>query len=398
MIRSMMRERVAGRAARVSFVELFFDLVFVFAVAQLSHTLLAQHAWQGAVSAAFLLLAVWWAWIYTTWVTNWLDPDHPAVRGVLFVLMALGLVMSIALPAAFGEQAVPFVLAYVTFQLGRTLFMTYATWKEGPLGWNFLRASLWFVLSAVFWLIGAFADPQARLAIWSVALVIEYISPAAGFWVPGLGRTDTTEWTVEGGHMAERCGLFIIICPGESVLLTGATFAQAVWEPAATAAFLASLLASIAMWWIYFNAHAEAAAEAISASSDPGRIARVAYTYAHIPLVAGIIVTAAADELVLAHPLGHAGSQAIWLILGGPALFLVGTLWFKYAVFGVFSQSRVAGLVCLAALAVAAPHLSPLALSAAVTTVLALIAIWESVAKPHGDKETKSPAKIETAV
>jgi low temperature requirement protein LtrA len=172
--------------------------------------------------------------------------------------------------------------------------------------------------------------------------------------------------------------------------VTGATFADGAWEPAAIAAFVAGLGGSIAMWWIYFNAHADAAAGAIEASDDPGRIARHAYTYAHIPIVAGIIVTAAGDELAVAHPLGHVEGATLALIVGGPALFLAGGLWFKHSVFKVLSASRGAGLGMLAALALAAPQLTPLVLSAAATAILALVAAWETVSRPQGVAELQA--------
>jgi len=381
--RRMLRARVQGQHARVTTVELFFDLVFVFAVTQLSHSLLAHLTPLGAVETVLLMLAVWWAWVFTAWITNWLDPDHANVRAMLFVLMAVGLVMSTSLPHAFNARAAPFALAYVAFQVGRTAFMIWASGRDPSLRRVFVGILVWFLASGVLWLAGAFADESLRLAIWGAALGIEFVGPAAGFWIPGLGRSDTHEWTVEGGHMAERCGLFIIICLGESVLVTGATFSQHAMDPTTVGAFLAALVGAFAMWWIYFNAHADLAAHAIAGSDDPGRIARIAYTYAHIPIVAGIIVTAAGDELALAHPLGHAEAAAAWLILGGPALFLAGGVWFKAAIFQHLSAPRAGGLVLLAAAALAWPYLTPLALSVAATAVLVVVAVWETVDYPR---------------
>ena len=388
MTGQMLRERAPGRHARVTNVELFFDLVFVFAVTQLSHSLLAHLTLEGAVHAIVLMLAVWWAWVYTAWVTNWLHPDNLTVRGMLFVLMGLGLVLSTSAPQAFDARAVPFALAYVSFQVGRSLFMLWAGWADPTIRRNFLRISAWLIVAGLFWLAGAFAGADLRLPLWGVALAIEYLGPATAFWIPVLGRTPTTHWDVEGGHMAERCGLFIIICLGESVLVTGATFSAGLWDPAPVAAFVAGLACSIAMWWIYFNAHADAAAHAIEESSDPGRIARHAYTYAHIPIVAGIIVTAAGDELAVAHPLGHADPAAIGLILGGPALFLAGGLWFKHSIFKVMSAPRAGGLALLAAAALVSPRLTPLALSAVATAVLGLVATWETLSRPQGAAAT----------
>lgn len=390
MTRPMLRERIRGTHARVTTLELFFDLVFVFAITQLSHTLLAQLDLTGAVQAGLLMLAVWWAWVFTTWTTNWLDPDNPAVRTMLFVLMAVGLVMSTSLPQAFGERAVPFALAYAAFQVGRTGFMIWASRRDDSLRRNFQRMICWLGLSAILWVAGALVGGPAQFALWAVALAIEFAGPAMAFWTPGLGRTNTTEWNVEGAHMAERCGLFIIICLGESILVTGATFAQHPATLAAVGAFIAALVAAIAMWWIYFNAHAEAAAHAIAEAADPGRIARIAYTYAHIPIVAGIIVTAAGDELTLAHPIGHMEASAIWLILGGPALFLAGGLWFKHAVFRRISTSRSGGLVLLALAALAAPFVSPLALSAMASVTLVIVAAWETVTLPQTHRAAHS--------
>ena len=396
MTRPMLRERVRGRHARVTNVELFFDLVFVFAVTQLSHSLLAHLGPTAGLGAVLLMLAVWWAWIYTTWITNWLDPDHPTVRAMLFVLMGLGLVMSTSLPEAFGERTVPFALAYVALQLGRTLFMVWASRSDASLSRNFVRVACWFSLSGLLWIGGAFGPPEIRLGLWAAALTVEYVAAAVGFWTPGLGRSGTAEWTVEGAHLAERCGLFIIICLGESVLVTGATFAGRPWDAATVGAAMASLVGAIAMWWIYFNAHADAAAHSIAESDDPGRIARIAYTYAHIPIVAGIIVTAAGDELALAHPLGHMEAATMWLVAGGPALFLAGGLWFKHAVFGVISRSRAIGLVLLGGAALAASFLSPLALSVAATAILALVAAWETLTPPHGTAHAEAAVDAKT--
>ena len=387
MTGQMLRTRDPGHPARVTNVELFFDLVFVFAVTQLSHGLLAHLNLDGALQAMILMLAVWWAWVYTAWVTNWLNPDHLIVRGLLFVLMGLGLVLSTSAPEAFDSRAVPFALAYVTFQVGRSLFMVWAGRSDQAMRLNFVRISIWLIASGVFWIIGAYLDSDLRLGAWSVALLIEYLGPATAFWTLGLGRTPTRHWDVEGAHMAERCGLFIIICLGESVVMTGAAFATGPWEPAQVGAFVAELAGAIAMWWIYFNAHADAAAEAIGRAADPGRMARHAYTYAHVPLVAGIIATAAGDELAVGHPLRAIVPASLALIVGGPAIFLAGGVWFKHSVFKVISPPRVGGLALLALVALASPQLTALTLSAAVSLVLAVVAAWETVSRPQGAAE-----------
>ncbi|MBN8934292.1 MAG: low temperature requirement protein A, partial [Rhizobium pusense] len=319
---ALLRERVEHQHARVSYVELFFDLVFVFAITQISHTLLEHFSPLGVAQAAFLLGAVWWIWIYTSWVTNWLDPERPPVRILLFVLMLLGLVMSCALPEAFGANGLIFVGAYVTAQLVRSLFTMVSLKDASPANHrNFQRITIWLCCSGVFWIAGGLNEGPMRFGLWLIALGIEYVGPTVGFRVPRLGRSLTSDWNVEGGHLSERCALFIIIALGESILITGATAAKLPVTAANLTAFLNSFLSSIAMWWIYFHIGAERASHHIARSDDPGRIARIAYTYLHVLLVAGIILVAVGDELVIAHPGGHTDAKTAIAVLAGPAFY-----------------------------------------------------------------------------
>jgi low temperature requirement protein LtrA len=209
------------------------------------------------------------------------------------------------------------------------------------------------------------------------AVAIEYLMPAAGMWVPGLGRSTTADWTIDGGHLAERCALFIIIALGESVLVTGATFAGLPWTGETVAAFAATFGGSVAMWAIYFNVGAERASQVIAASHDPGRMGRSGYTYLHILIVAGVIVSAVADELTLAHPHGHTDLKTALIVTGGPALYLAGTALFKRLSAPHLPLSHLVGLGLLALLAAAATFITPLVLSAGVTAILVIVSIWE---------------------
>jgi low temperature requirement protein LtrA len=370
-----------GNHHRVSFVELFFDLVFVFAVTQLSHGLLKHLTPIGAVQTGLLLLSVWWVWIYTTWATNWLDPDRPAVRMMLFAVMLAGLVMSASIPRAFEDRGLWFAFAHVIIQVGRTLFMLWALRLHDAANFrNFQRIAVWFIAAAPFWIVGGLADGWLRIALWIAALVIEYAGPIMYFWVPGLGRSATADWRIDGSHMAERCGLFIIIALGESILITGATFANLPWTLTTAAAFLAAFAGSVALWTIYFNIGAERSSRLISASHDPGRFARNAYTYLHLLIVAGIIVIAVGDELVLHHPGGHDGhtdTTTATVIIGGPALYLVGNALFKRLSAPHLPLSHLAGLGLLALLTPAAMVATPLVLSTASTVVLIVVVVWE---------------------
>jgi low temperature requirement protein LtrA len=366
--------------SRVTNAELFFDLVFVFAVTQISHTLLGRFTPIGALQVTLLFLAVWWVWVYTTWITNWLDPDRTPVRILLFLLMLGGLVLSMSIPQAFEGRGIWFASAYAAMQVGRTIFLVASTPRtQMSIRMNAMRILVWLSTSAVFWIAGGIAEGQARLGLWIVALVIEYLSPAARFWVPILGKSSIEDWAVEGGHMAERCAGFIIIALGESIVVIGATFAELDWSSATALAFLASLVGSIAMWWIYFHKGAEAGSERISRSTEPGRMARLAYTYLHMPIVAGIIVTAVADELVLSHPDGHSDLKIVLSAIVGPLLFLIGTILFKLTVRGWLQLSHIVGIAALAVLAWFAGELSPLWLSILTTAILLIVAVWETV-------------------
>jgi len=378
---NLSRERTPGEEARVEYVELFFDLVFVFAVTQISHALLNQLTVLGAFRAAFLLLAVWWVWVYTAWVTNWIDPRYWPVRFMLFVLMLAGLVLSTSIPEAFEGRGLGFACAYVFMQVGRSVFMLWALRQHNRTNYlNFLRISAWLSLSGVFWIVGAFLEGEARFAAWIVALLIEYVAPSAGFWTPRIGASRTVEWDVEGGHMAERSALFIIIALGESVLETGATFSELQPTLGVVVAFLASFGGTVAMWWIYFNIGAESAKQQIAASADPGRIARVAYTYSPVLLVAGIIVTAVADELTLGHPTVYPADITTTLtVVGGPALYVFGNLVFKRITAGILPLSHVIGLALLLIAALAAPYLNAVTLSVVTTVILFMVGYWEHV-------------------
>lgn len=379
-----LRQRGGHESGRVTYVELFFDLVFVFAVTQLSHGLLHHLSLLGAAETSLLMMAVWWVWIYTSWITNWLDPERAPVRLLLFALMAAGLVLSASIPTAFAERGLSFACAFVLMQVGRSVFMLWALKRHDERNYrNFLRITLWLVLSGIFWLAGGLADGHVRLACWVAAVVIEYIMPAAGMWVPGLGKSRTADWNIDGGHLAERCALFIIIALGESVLVTGATFAELPWTGTTVLAFAVTFAGSVAMWAVYFNIGAERGSHLIAKSTDPGRLARSGYTYLHILIVAGIIVTAVADELVLSHPTGHADLTTLLAIVGGPALYLLGTALFKSVTAPNVPLSHLVGLALLGLVAAAGMVASPLALSAGTTATLVVVAVWEWASLRH---------------
>lgn len=379
---SFLRQRGHADSGKVGMVELFFDLVFVFAVTQLSHTLLKQLDGAGALQVGLLFMATWWVWIYTVWATNWFDPEKLPVRVALFVLLVAGLLMSVSIPRAFAELGWLFALAIVLQQVGRTLAMLWASRNEDPaMQRNFLRITIWLSAGGLLWLAGGLAAPEQRLAWWLAALATDLAGPFMFYHVPGLGHSSVSDWNVDGNHMAERCALFIIIALGESLLVTGATFAELPFTAATLGSFLLAVLGSVVMWWLYFDHGAEQGHHRIVHSDAPGRHARNSYTYLHVPIVAGIIVSAVGDELVQSHP--HDSSPAtLAAIIGGPLLFLAGTALFKWLAHtrALPPLSHLLGIVLLLALLVLAPALDLSALLATALTVLilAFVAVWES--------------------
>lgn len=375
-----LRARGGHADSRVTYVELFYDLVFVFAVTQLSHGLLEHLTPLGAFQTAVLMLAVWWAWIDTAWITNWLNPDRTAVRLMLFGLMLSGLVLAASIPKAFEDRALAFALAYALGQLGRGLFMLWALKNHDAGNFrNFIRIIVWQAASALVWIAGAIVPGPQRLGLWAIAAGIDTVAPVLGFWLPVLGRSQTVDWQVEGSHIAERCSLFVIIALGESVLVTGATFAGLTWTAEHIGAFLVAFTGSVAMWVIYFNIGAERASRLIASSKDPGRLARSGYTYLHILIVAGIIVAAVGDDMALHHPGNRNDIGTAAVLIGGPALYLLGNALFKRLSAPNTPLSHLVGLGMLALLVLAVPVTTPLLLSSATTAVLIVVAAWESI-------------------
>jgi low temperature requirement protein LtrA len=373
--------RPSGEGQRATSLELFYDLVFVFAITQISHLLLEHLTWEGVGQSAVALLAVWWSWNYTTWVTNELDPESIVVRLLLIGLMLASLVMAISIPEAFGDRALLFAGAYVVIQVGRHLFLTFAAAERGTLERERAGAILvWFVAAGVLWIAGAIADGTARALLWVAALVIDYSAPLATFWVPGRRHLRGEAWQVQVSHFAERFQLFIIIALGESIVITGATTAELDLDVVRMAAFGVAFLSSAALWWLYFNYAARMAERRLELAEDRTVMARDAYTYLHVVLVAGIVVSAVGDELVIAHPSEELPGREVAAIVAGPAIYLLGQALFRWRMAGSISGKRLGGAIaCLAAGAVGA-FAPGLVLAALVTGILVAVIAAEQVA------------------
>jgi len=346
---SSLRRGGAGEA-EVSNLELFYDLVFVFAITQVSHLLLGHLTWTGAAHALVVLLVVWWSWNFTTWATNELDPESRWVRVLMIGLMLLGLIMAVAIPEAFGDRALLFAGSYVAIQLTRQSFLTFVAGQPGSLERR--RAShilAWFAVAAVFWLAGA-VDEQLRPVLWLVALAIDYAGPLFSFRLPGR-HISAEAWQVEPAHLSERFQLFVIIALGESIVVTGATTSDLSLDVSRLLALAVAFLITAALWWLYFRAVAQRVRSLlIGAEGNRTLVARDVYTYLHAVLVAGIVVSAVGDELVIAHPGEELSRVELVTVVAGPVLYLVAQGLMRLRARGDLSGTRLAGVAgCLLA-------------------------------------------------
>ena len=384
MSRDVMRPVDSPRADRVTYVELFFDLVFVLALTQLSTYLFVNQTPLGALEGAIMVCALWWAWVSTTWVTNWLDPVKLPVRGAVIALAFVALVMSVSIAEAFGDRAWAFAIAYVVLQVGRTGFIVWATARYNPpVARDFALVLAWTSAGAALWIVGALLPLEWQLPLWSAALGLELLGTVLGFPVPGRGRVLLGSWDLSGPHIAERTALFVLIALGEGLLVSGLAFAEKETSPETITAGAAAFVAAAAAWWIYFDHGERIGSEAIEASDEPARLARTAYTWIHLAIIGGIVLLSVGDKESLTHPHEHGLTPTI-AVLSGPFLFLVGTALFRWVLERRWARAQIAGIVVLPLLglaAVAAGPLDVLTLSVVSAFVLVAVAIGETIGR-----------------
>jgi low temperature requirement protein LtrA len=354
MLADVLRPADSPRADRVTYVELFFDLVFVLALTQLSAYIYENQTPLGALEGAIMVCALWWAWVSTTWVTNWLDPVALPVRGAVIALAFAALVVSVSIAEAFGERAWAFAIAYVVLQVGRTGFIVWATARhDRAVSRDFTLVLAWTVAAGALWITGALLPLTWQLPLWAAALGVELIGTLVGFRVPGWGGVELGAWDVSGPHIAERTALFVLIALGEGLLVTGFAFVDQESSPESIIAMASAFVVAAAMWWIYFDHGERIGSEAIEASDEPGRLARTAYTWVHLAIIGGIVLVSVGDKESLAHP--HAAGLTTTIIsLGGPALFLVGTALFRQILEHRWARAQLLGVAVLVGVGVLA--------------------------------------------
>ena len=388
--------RNQDEAYGVSSLELFFDLVFVFAITQVSHLLIEHLTWRGALESIMVLLVVWAAWQYTTWVTNELDPDQMPVRFLLLIIMMASLLMAVAIPEAFAEMGLLFAAAYVFIQVFRQSYLTFAAAERGTIERSRSAHILtWFCFSAPFWIGGALAEGDARIGLWLVALAIEFIAPLVTFYVPWLRRLTLDAWNVGSGHFAERFQLLIIIALGESIVLTGATTTGLEFNLATAVAFVAAFAGTVCLWWLYFNYIASILEKVLGRAEDRTAVGRDVFTYGHLPIIAGIILCAVGDELVLTHPTEYLHLPELTAVVAGPTLYLLAFAPIRWRLTGSLPWRRIWGAAGCVAVGAFAWLVHPAALVTAGLLLLALVAV---IAREYfGPSSRRTSGPIATA-
>ncbi|MGW1675784.1 low temperature requirement protein A [Streptomyces sp. NPDC002324] len=364
--------------------ELFFDLVYVFAIGQLSHQLLAHPTWTGAAQTLVLYLAVYAAWAYTTWAVTLVPAEDPRTRRMLLTVMLLGLFMNAAIPRAFGDAGWVFVATFLLIHLGRTVWLlTVGLDRVNQEHWR--RVLVWFAAAAPLWLTGAAADGGARLAWWAAATLVELAGTWTAHPLPGR-RLDSRQVTFAGGHLLERGRLFMIIAFGETILTTGTALTAAPYAPMTLLTAGVALTGTVALFWLFFS-RSEHIVRHYERTEDPIRAGRSG-VYSLMASVAAMIAAAAGDERVIAHPAHHAGITTNLLLFGGPALFIGAQTWHGRTLFDDLPKARLLALSALivgCAVTPAAPAYLAAVIAAAIVVALA---VFEE-RRPAGDARAR---------
>ena len=350
---------------KTSYLELFFDLVFVFAFTQVTALILEDTSPEGFARSALVLAMVWWAWSAYAWMTNAVDIESAVTRLIMFAAMAAGFFMALAVPDAFQDEAAWFAVAYFVVRvLNSALFAWGVRHDPGNLRAT-LRLAPWFVVAALVALVGGFVDPDYRAWLWLASLVIDV---AGTLTVAGL------EWRVSPSHFAERFALIVIIALGESIVAIGIATSGLERDTTYALSVIVAFAGVAALWWAYFDFTAVAAARSLRRASPQARgpLARDVFTYFHYPVVLGIILYAVAAKKVLEHPLDPLSEAGRWALGLGIAVFLIGFALMRFRVIRRIAWERLVAAALALVLAVALDGTDALVTLGVVIAVLVL--------------------------
>ncbi len=361
------------REQRVTPLELFFDLVFVFGITQVTGMMSDEPTWPGLGRGLLVLAALWWAWAAYAWLTNTLEPEEGRVRLAMFTAMAAMLVVALAVPNAFETDGVLFGLAYLAVRLLHLVLYALAGKSDPDLLGAVLRMVPSSTLGPVALVVAGFLDGAAQTGLWISALAVDYLGVLIG---RGQG------FTVSPAHFAERHQLIVIIALGESIVAIGIGAARLPLSPRVVAGAVVGFAVIAALWWAYFDVYAIYAQRRLSEVSGAvrARLARDYYSYLHLPMVAGIVLFALGMKKTLEHVADPLDTVPAVALCGGLSLYFVTHVAFRVRLVfkswgetrdgrGLFGRGRpITALVLLAILpaALEVPALTALSLVAAI--------------------------------
>lgn len=394
--RDLLERREDVRQA--NFLELFVDLVLVFALSGVV-TRVARDAtavdrvvqWRSLAYLLVLALPLIWLWITTAHITSWFDPRRRKIQWVVLASAFGLLVMASSLPYAFTGKGWSFVLPYVVLHCVRPLILL-PSLHGHALRDLYARSVPWCAAGAGIWVAGALVSGNARAALWAIAVTVDIVAAQLRWPVYGRARPPVSAWAMDSGHhLPERYQQLLMIALGETVLAVGITFTDLPATTSTWATLVVAYLSTVLLWRIYFYRSGQVLAEAVAAARDRLAAGR-ATGIAHVVMVVGIVTTAVGYEIVLEHPAGR--PEPVWLamILGGPALFLYGRIRLERIVFNRLSIRRVVAIAALATAAVPLHHAPPLTASIVAAFVLLGVAVADAHRAAHQPPEKPSPA------
>jgi low temperature requirement protein LtrA len=377
-------EREHGGEHQVTPLELFFDLVFVFAITQVTSLLAHNPTWGGVLRGMLVLAAVWWAWTTYAWLTSAMDVDDGGIRLALLTSAALMLGVALAVPGAFGGDAVLFGVAYLLVRLFHLAISVVVGRGEPDRLGVLLRFAPTAILGSSLLVLAGFLDGNARIAVWAVALAIDYLGPVA----IGMGRG----WGVAPAHFAERHGLIVLIALGESIVAIGVGAGFELTTGVVVAAALGFVVVS-ALWWLYFDVAAIFARRRLVQASgvERARVARDSYSYLHLPMVAGIVLFALGLKTTLRHVGDTLDTVPAVGLAGGAALYLVAHVAFLYRTTGRIFRRRTLGALVLLAVVPAAVAIPALAALGLVSAVCVLVVAHEAIGRREHRVSVRHP-------
>ncbi|MEO3743602.1 low temperature requirement protein A [Plantactinospora sp. B5E13] len=367
-------------STRATLLELLFDVVFVAALALSSNLLTEDLSWSGSGKVLLLLTAIWWTWSVTAITTEFYDPQQRPIQAILMIAMVGSVGMAAALPMITAGHLRVFVSAYVGTHLIRTIILVIALYWQGHQAarQRATRFLFWFTVSGVFWVAGALANAP-NWGLWTIAITIDLVAGAARYPTPWLGRVPVDQYTRTTGHLGERYQQFVILALGDIILLPILQVSRSHLEFFRVVALLCAFTTMLLLWQVYAYRAGELV---LAAGSKAGRPARLA-PYTHLLMLAGVAATAASFDLVVARPTGTTPVPWLLLIIGGPALFVIGRFLFTLLVSAVVPSWRVSWQLLPLLVLPWAGGWPPL-----LVTVLVVLGLAGHIMVPTGARET----------